>query len=131
LIRLTEYVSTQSDKVEGQINERCNFSDIKVFVQGPTKDGQVLSNFNLDRFQDIQRILGIGLMTQTRNQWDEDKGNEDFVIKDFTPLYSCNDDYHTDRVKNFIGNRWRKDRSENPSRTPVNNTPKNLAEKYK
>jgi cytosine/adenosine deaminase-related metal-dependent hydrolase len=136
---LGKLVTKYSSQLVGQLH--CQFSGPKGFVlQSTLNDYSELKEFknesgiNLDRFADIQRLLGINLMTQSRNRNDKDKGDPDFQVKDFTPLYTCNDSRHMRRINDFIKYTWQADtflRQKRIKEQGHGKVPEKLAEKYK
>ena len=59
------------------------------------------TGLNLDRFEDLQKILALNLLTQTRNL-NEPDGDPLFAVKSFPSLYSCNNSSHVERVSGFV-----------------------------
>lgn len=136
LDELAQYIITKANRgiIDGSVT--CHFKDSKVFVlQNTFSEEEELqqyfntSGLNLDRFQDIQRLLGVSVTTQSRNRNDKERGDKDFAVEHFTPLYTCNDPYHSKRVKDFIHNTWPNDRKTRPKE--FSNTPARLAEDYR
>lgn len=93
--------------------DNCKFEEQKGFAYQNSGTEEVLAYYmatsmeealglNLDRFRDIQRLIGVGLITQSRNRNDKKKGDPDYAINDFSPLYTCNDEYHYKRLTGFI-----------------------------
>lgn len=58
------------------------------------------TGLNLDRLSDITRFIGLNLMTQTRNKITAEP--EEFLLKYFPPLLSCNDAEHRKRVGTMV-----------------------------
>ncbi len=93
---------------------RCGFEERKVFVHqtslGSSADreqyGEILNfmeetGLNLDRASDLAKILAVNLLTQSRNML-EPEGDPDYAVKNFTPLYSCNDEQHQAKLKYYF-----------------------------
>lgn len=107
LVELSQIITAYADSMV--LANSCKFEEYKGFVHQNTSliDSKVLdfkdsSGLNLDRFRDIQRLIGINLMTQSRNRNDPEEGDPDYQVKDFTPLYTCNDSRHYNRLINFV-----------------------------
>lgn len=141
LIELSAAVREAADsgKLDGKIT--CQFSggEPKGFIhQNSIQEDTELQQFltdagmNLDRFEDIQRLIGGNLMTQSRNRNDPDKGDPNFQVEDFTPLYTCNDENHYNRVNDFVTKTWPANLKVRPrySDRSYDGVPKRLAEKY-
>ena len=85
----------------------CKFSEPKGFVHQHSLKHHGLDAFqektglNLDRFVDIQKLLAINLLTQSRNLRDPE-GDPDYAVKRMVPLYSCNDLEYTKFIQAFI-----------------------------
>ncbi len=143
LAELSAYITdkAQAGRVDHAI--QCAFTEPKVFVHQFTmneeddlKTFKESSGMNLDRFIDIQRLLGVSLTTQSRNLNDPERGDKAFAIggdpevasQDFTPLYSCNDSYHSQRIRNFISETWPVDRANRPE--TFSSKPERMAEDY-
>jgi hypothetical protein len=60
------------------------------------------TGLNLDRFVDIEKLLGISLLTQSYNRNNKLKGKITFAVNVFPSLYSCNDHDYERRVFSFI-----------------------------
>ncbi len=144
LEELSEYISGKASQGRVDALLSCEFSDKKVFVHQNTLEEEddlqlfkAASGMNLDRYQDIQRLLGVNITTQSRNLNDPERGDLNFAIggdpevasEDFTPLYTCNDSYHSQRIKNFISETWPRDKENRPA--TFSNKPAKMAEDYK
>ncbi|MEM7645603.1 MAG: hypothetical protein AAF203_01725 [Pseudomonadota bacterium] len=117
LLDLAEFITdaADSDRTRGRVASDCGFTGDKrkgfvhqdTVISGKEKKLKAFydstgGDLNLDRFKYIQRLLGAGLMTQSRNRNNPAKGDPDYVVQDFTPLYTCNDPAHRERFVNFI-----------------------------
>lgn len=125
--------------------DKCGFSEPKAMVTPHSLDDEEdlrafrdASGIDLDRVQDITRVLAINLMTQSRNKLDPKEGKPEFALKYFPALYSCNDENHMRRLENFIkpeGNddfaANRRYRAQVIERDRLGRIPQQLAEKYK
>ena len=113
LDELSEYITVKAEDGATAKTISCEFKEAKGFVTQNSlpEDKDLLafeksSGLNLDRFRDIQRLISVSMITQSRNRNDPEKGDPDFAVKKFTPLYTCNDEYHSKRVKDFINFTW-------------------------
>lgn len=95
--------------IELNTSDECGFKSKKVFVHQNTTDSvNELKSFknatglNLDRASDIQRLVGINMMTQSRNATETEGGKKAFAVKKFASLYSCNDSDYLDRFSRFV-----------------------------
>ena len=132
LEELASIVADNSSDIRSTV--KCDFSDEKGFVLQNTKDGSLLSNVNLDSFKDIQRLIGINMMTQSRNRNNKSKGDVNFQVENFTPLYTCDDENHYKRVSEFISKTWPADTKNRASRISDEGhgkLPARMAENYK
>jgi hypothetical protein len=84
--------------------DRCKFSEVKVFRFQNSGDKNVeafkSTGLNLDRYQDIQKLIGVNLMSQGKNTLPG--GAPAFSPKTFPALYSCNDPNYQKHFSNFI-----------------------------
>lgn len=87
--------------------DSCKFEEKKVFAYQDSLDENSIpesffqnSDINLDRFEDIQRLIGANIMTQTRNQ--EEGVEQEYWLQYFPSLYSCNDPAHQERVEMMV-----------------------------
>ncbi len=144
LDELSAYITGKAEKSRIDAKITCEFAEEKVFVHQSTmneedklKDFKDSSGMNLDRYRDIQLLLGANLTTQSRNLNDPERGDKDFAIggnpevasQDFTPLYSCNDSYHSQRLLKFISQTWPDDKVKRPE--VFSNKPERMAEDYR
>ena len=91
------------------------------------------TGMNLDRFQDIQRLLGAGLATQSHNRNNPKVGDPNFIISDFSTLFSCNDPGHKKRLLEFVDSEMDanlKARDNTRSMQKHGSKPANMAKKY-
>lgn len=92
----------------------CQFDEAKVFVQQNSLDSveeqeqyqeivrfRTETGLNLDRASDIAKILAVNILTQSRNMLEPD-GDPEFALKNFNPLYSCNDGNHQAKLKYYF-----------------------------
>lgn len=133
--------------MELETSDECGFSYKKAFVhQSTLQDVSVLNDFykesglNLDRALDIQKILGINMLTQSRNATGSKDGKKEFAVTKFAALFSCNDSAYLDRLSKFVTDN--KDDEFSVNRDPSNvealrkeqnlgRVPKKLANDYK
>ena len=114
LQRIADYAYTHFVQSNPLIENHCKFPEQKVFIHQDSlsKDSvmvefQQKTKLNLDRFQHIQALLAVHILTQSRNRNQIQSGDLDYAVEYFQPLYSCNDrgygdiDY-LDRVQNMI-----------------------------
>ncbi|MFZ3228834.1 MAG: amidohydrolase family protein [Pseudobdellovibrio sp.] len=87
---------------------KCDFKIEKGFVKQDTlkfePDLELFyknTNLNLDRFEDIQKILAVNLLNQSLNKISKD-GDRSFAVSYFPSLYSCNDEKHLTRFSNYV-----------------------------
>lgn len=88
-------------------SDDCAFSEKKAMVLFDSKVPELVkfeeqTGLNLDRFVDLEKILGINMMTQSYNRNSKEKGKVEFAVNYFPSLYSCNDAPYMKRVFNFI-----------------------------
>jgi cytosine/adenosine deaminase-related metal-dependent hydrolase len=122
----------------------CQFKETKVFV--PRDSGEEIveeykasSGLNLDRFTDIQKLLGVNIMTQGYNASKHDKGDKEYKPPYFPSLFSCSDPIYQKRFSHFISAdsdsdeltenlkaRWKRRIEQKLGRTP-----EKLSEEYK
>ena len=95
--------------MELEASDDCGFSSKKAFVHQSTLDQVSLlkefyeqSGINLDRAHDIQKLIGINMLTQSRNATETNDGKKEFAVKKFASLYSCNDSAYLDRLAKFV-----------------------------
>lgn len=90
-----------------ELTERddCGTEAPKVFVHQDSLADNNLEEFkaatglDLDRYADIQKFLGLNLMTQSRNLAE---GLTEFLVTYFPPILSCNDPEHRERVAKMV-----------------------------
>tara|TARA_R110002072_G_scaffold534_2_gene3588 strand:- start:122537 stop:124588 length:2052 start_codon:yes stop_codon:yes gene_type:complete len=89
--------------------DNCNWKRKKGFVHQDTimknkylKPLYEQTGLNLDRFEDIQKLLAVNLMTQTRNLNEPSKGKLEYAITKFPPLISCHSEKYLSRLNNFV-----------------------------
>lgn len=128
-----------------QPSTNCGFS--KGLIAQQTDETTVagfrtLSGANLDRAVDIQKILALGLLTQSYNRNPNgDKGDANFAVKTFPALFSCDDASYSSRLRGFVsaeteaGDELTRNRNERRNRRadpadPLGKGPKRLAESY-
>lgn len=98
LVSLAEYVATKKlPPAKG-----CKFSSEMGFVHQESKEDaigafQEKTSLNLDRFEGIQRLLAVNVLTQGLNKVSKE-GDPKFSTGYFAPLFSCNDEYHQSRI---------------------------------
>ena len=83
-----------------QSSNSCGYSD-RVFVPSTTastREFKALSQMDLDRYSDLQRVLGTFLVTQ--NAFSE-KG-EPGGYRELPPLFTCNDPDYRRRLRSFF-----------------------------
>lgn len=107
IVELSQYIQANAGRATG--TNVCEFTEDKGFVhQDSLNEESALIEFkqasgmNLDRYADIQKLIGINLATQTRNRNDPEKGDPDYIIEDFSPMFSCNDQVYTQRLTHFV-----------------------------
>lgn len=100
------------------------------------------SGANLDSPVDIQKILAIGLLTQSYNRNPSaDKGDPNFAVKTFPALFSCDDANYSSRLRGFVDaeteasdeltrNRNERAGRRNNPEDPLGRGPKKMAELY-
>jgi cytosine/adenosine deaminase-related metal-dependent hydrolase len=120
----------------------CDFSSKKGFVLQSSGEPTITqfekdSGLNLDRFEDIQRLLALNVLTQSINLTAKD-GDPKSAVTYFPSLYSCHDSAHSRRVEGQVrakgGDDWeqnRKSRKINRDQGGLGNGPAKLAEIYK
>jgi hypothetical protein len=128
-----------------QPTDRCVFAEPKAYVNTNSvqadedlKAFQAATGIDLDKVSDITKLIGINIMTQSRNKIDPTEGKPEFALKYFPPLYTCNDPQHQKRITNFIklegGDDFeanRKYRNDLINKYKLGRAPKQMAEKYK
>lgn len=136
LQNLATAVKSQVFKVE----TFCHFQSPKVFAYQLTEDKDLMAfgektRMNLDRFEDIQKLLAVNMMTQSLNR-NFKKGDPAFAVTLFPSLYTCNDKSHYQRIHGHIQEdgtgQWKTDLdtlSKNGEK--LGSGPKKLAELYK
>ncbi|MFZ4714462.1 MAG: amidohydrolase family protein [Bacteriovoracaceae bacterium] len=107
LVALGKYVAG----MEFETTDACDFSENKAMVHQNTLDkaenAELKKYFedtglNLDRFVDIEKLLGISLLTQSFNRTSKEKGKVAFAVNVFPSLFACNDQDYSKRVFGFI-----------------------------
>lgn len=116
---LTLMKNTKVKKFEGI--DGCGFEEVKGFVfQDSLKENngkttaathaaddlvklKKEAGIDLDRAFDIQKLMGVLMLTQGRNITGS-ASTAKKAIGYFPSLFSCNDDHYTERFSNFIGN---------------------------
>ena len=106
LNNLSKWIVSNGDKFEGSTNA-CSFDEKKIFVHQQSGHDDVVdlyqrTGLNLDRMQDIQKLVAVGLMTQSRNIHDQSKGKFEYRAKYFPRLFTCADEYQKNRLINFV-----------------------------
>lgn len=99
---------------------------------------QAETGLNLDRFGDIQKLIGVNMMTQSRNSNDPKQGDPDFAVTYFPSLFACNDAPFQKRYKAFVSVKSDNDeitlnarqRKEVRESIGLGSVPKNQAAKY-
>ncbi len=131
------------------VTDNCDFRGKKAFIHQDSlsnSSNSGLSQFkeetglNLDRFLDVQKVLAVGLLTQSRNWNDTSKGKKDFAMDTFPPLFSCHTESYTNRLANFIIakepddeysiNRAEETRAKRRKEAKLGATPKKMAKDY-
>lgn len=104
-----EYLGKTVANMKLEASDNCGFKDRKAFVHQDTiKKDSALSEFytntgiNLDRILDIQKLMAVGMMSQSRNKNEPSKGKEEYRVTKFASLYSCNDESYMKRLFSFI-----------------------------
>src|SRR5690606_1212275 len=89
--------------------DNCRFKSKKGFVNQNSIDGVAdlkafyeKTGLNIDRFEDMQKLIAINMMTQSRNATGTKDGKKDFAVTAFPALHSCNDDTYTERLTKFV-----------------------------
>lgn len=100
------WAANNKDKFENSV-DACGFDEKKLFIYKQSGDRTVeeyksQTGLDLDKMFDIQSLVAIGLMTQSRNIHDRKNGKVGFRAKYFPPLLSCADDYQRPRLVNFV-----------------------------
>lgn len=92
-----------------ETQDLCKFPVRKVFVNQTSNETAVVeyqtqTGLNLDRFTDIQKLLGVSVMTQPRNLIEpkHSAAKAEFATKYFASLYSCNDPIYQERFRQFV-----------------------------
>ncbi len=123
------------------VNDACGFTEKRYFVRQNSLAANGLEGFretsglDLDRYQDIAKLLGISLLTQSRNR--ASKVDPEFLVDKFPPLLACNNLSHSERVRTMILPEGRgqrdidaRDRSSRRARDRLGEVPRKLAESY-
>lgn len=127
--------------------DQCEFKKVKGLVHQDSlaQDERIVAfkektGINLDRMEDIQRLLMTGLLTQSRNMNNPQKGKKSFAIQTFPPMFSCHEQSYLDRLTNFVDpdnkdaefvkNRDPANRDDRRKTQRLGNTPKKMAEDY-
>ncbi|GAB4020976.1 MAG: hypothetical protein Fur0010_23930 [Bdellovibrio sp.] len=105
LLDLGKIVSSR----EIESSDECGFKTKKVLIHQNSIEGVAdlksffdESGLNLDRAADIQKILGINMLSQSRNATETEGGKKEFAVKKFASLYSCNDKAYMERFSRFV-----------------------------
>jgi hypothetical protein len=100
---ITDLAPAARSEVLCQMEEAKGFVFQNSFAAEPKLAAfQRSSGLNLDRFQDIQRLIGINLMTQSLNRTDSERGDPQYQVQEFTPLYTCDDPKHFSRLMGYV-----------------------------
>ncbi|MES3038022.1 MAG: amidohydrolase family protein, partial [Bdellovibrionota bacterium] len=90
-------------------NGTCQFATEKVLVHATTVNAipelatfERGSRINLDRFSDIEKLLALNALSQSKNWTDKKVGDPKFALTYFPPMYSCNDARHTGRIRGMV-----------------------------
>jgi len=102
-------LASLSKKLKYNIVDNCNFKIPKVLIhQDSFSKNKYVSQFfrdtnmNLDRFEDIRKLIAINILSQTRNLRDSKKGKKKYMLSTFISMYSCDDISYTKRTNGFI-----------------------------
>jgi hypothetical protein len=112
----------------------CAFTEPKAFVVQASGDQNVAkfkadTGLDLDRVGHIQLLLGVNLLTQSRNVTDA-HGNK-CVPSYVPPLYTSEDATYTTRLQNFISGEYARDLQNRPAnRKGFGAIPANMAKDY-
>ena len=123
----------------------CKFNSPKVFVSADTvayvpelSKFKAASGLNLDRFSDIQKLLAISALSQSKNLTDAKEGDLRYALTYFPSLYSCNDPAHSGRIQGMVkaggGDEWSANVSGRNSlrvQQKLGKLPQSLGEAYK
>lgn len=120
--------------------DSCKFSIRKLFVSKSSNEDTVIeyknkTGLNLDLFRDIQKLLGVAVMTQSRNliEPEHTASRPEYVTKYFAPLYSCNDQTYLNRFNQFVTEELDKntaERDETIRKANLGRTAVKMAEDY-
>jgi hypothetical protein len=112
----------------------CDLIEPKAFVPQPPGDAKVGrfkndTGLDLDRVSDLYKLLGLTLMTQSRNVWDA--GAKIFAASYFAPLYTCTDTAYKGRLGKFIAVEYAQNvRDRKANRQGLGAVPAKLAKDY-
>jgi hypothetical protein len=126
-------------------NGLCRFTSRKVFVNAETiqfipelAKFNKTSGMNLDRFADIEKLLAVSALSQSKNLTDPKEGDPRFALTYFPPLYSCNDPAHTTRIQGMVkasgSDEWSANVAARPAlrlQQKLGKLPQSLGEAYK
>jgi cytosine/adenosine deaminase-related metal-dependent hydrolase len=112
----------------------CNFPQPKAFVVQRSGDVSIArfkeqAGLDLDRVGDIQKLLGLSLMTQSRNMWEPAASH--FAPTYFPPLYTCDDRTYSARLTTFVSREYAKNASDRQAnRVGFGSVPAKMARDY-
>ncbi|MBT3585880.1 MAG: hypothetical protein HN509_13320 [Halobacteriovoraceae bacterium] len=104
LIKMGKFASAHDVKQ----NNNCDVKN-KVFLHQDTvsKDKDLLpfmeqTGLNLDRVNDIYRLMAVGMLTQSRNRNNKKKGKKDYRVLEFDSLFGCHTTGYQKRIFDFV-----------------------------
>jgi cytosine/adenosine deaminase-related metal-dependent hydrolase len=106
-----EYLAKKVASMKLTATDKCGFKEKKAFVHQDSflenksaglANFQIATGINLDRFADVHKLLAVAMLSQSRNRNESSKGKRDFMVKEFSSLYSCNTQKYIDRLFSFI-----------------------------
>jgi cytosine/adenosine deaminase-related metal-dependent hydrolase len=103
------YLAKTVKAMKLKATDKCGFKVKKALAyQSSVQKDSALTKFqnetgiNLDRFEDLHKIIAIGMLTQSRNRNEPSKGKDSFKVTEFPSLYSCNDEGYMKRLFSFV-----------------------------
>jgi cytosine/adenosine deaminase-related metal-dependent hydrolase len=122
----------------GPADNGCGFNIPKIMVHQESLAANELAEFksttglDLDRFADIQKLIAIGLLTQSKNVSGSEQDPK-FAVTKPTPVYSCADMAYLKRSKDFVLSEIdanTKNRANLRKLQKLGSVPKKMAESY-
>jgi len=103
----------------------------------PLYDFYRATGVNLDHYEDLYRLLGTNVMTQSRNATNQEGGNSRFALSYFPSLFSCNDPPYLYRITHMVRARGMDEMTQNAAarqsrraQLGLGSVPKRMAEDY-